>query len=238
VAYASVVVHTPRVTVPGCRFSMGSASLVESDVPNPPHVVTVSPFRMGVHPVTNGEYKEYLEATGAPAPTSWSSRDPAGPSLPVVNVSWDDALAYCQWAGGTLPTEAEWELAARGPENRTYPWGDEEPDERRAHFAQDWNSGGPCGVDLHPAGTSPFGCQDAAGNVWEWCLDGWRADAHLVRTGALDPVIAQEGNVRPLRGGCWRSIAPKLQCAYRNWSHRVVRHVTIGFRLCVRSKTE
>jgi serine/threonine-protein kinase len=215
---------------------MGSAALVESDVPNPPHVVTLSPFELGVHPVTNAEYEAYVESTGAAAPTSWKDPRFADPRFPVVNVSWDDAVAYCEWAGGTLPTEAEWELAARGFDGRTYPWGKDDPDEARAHFAQDWNSGGPCAVGEHPAGVGPFGCHDLAGNVWEWCLDGWSGDAHTFRAGRLDPVGPSNGNVRPLRGGCWRSIAPKLQGAYRNWSHRVVRHVTIGFRFRARGR--
>jgi formylglycine-generating enzyme required for sulfatase activity len=207
---------------------MGSASLVEGEAPNPPHPVTVGPYALGVYPVTNADYAAYVEATGVPAPlTPFSS-----PRAPVTNVSWDDALAYCTWAGGSLPTEAEWELAARGFEGRTYPWGEDAPDEVRAHFAQDWNAGGPCDVAACPAGAGPFGCRHLAGNVWEWCLDEWRTDAHLVRS--VDPRVRARGNVRPLRGGCWRSIAPKLQGAYRNWSHRVVRHVTIGFRLCVR----
>lgn len=212
---------------------MGSAALIESDVVNPPHAVTISPFAIGRHPVTNAEYRKYVEATGAPPPASWGTARLDGPDLPVVGVSWDDAVAYCTWAGGTLPTEAEWELAARGLEGRTFPWGETEPDDRLAHFAQDWNSGGPCDVRAHPDGASPFGCEDLAGNVWEWCLDGWRIDAHVLRDGSHDPVVPADGNVRPLRGGCWRSIAPKLQASYRNWSHRIVRHVTIGFRLCV-----
>jgi formylglycine-generating enzyme required for sulfatase activity len=214
---------------------MGSATLVESDVVNPPHVVSLSPFGIGAYPVTNAEYNEYVRARGVAAPTSWQDSRFSGPRQPVVNVSWDDALGFCAWAGGTLPSEAQWELAARGEDGRTYPWGDEEPDEERAHFAQDWNSGGTCDVGAHPAGAGPFGCHDLAGNVWEWCLDGFLPDAHLLRVGRLDPVAAHEGNVRPLRGGCWRSIVPKLQSGYRNWAHRVVRHITIGFRLCVHS---
>jgi formylglycine-generating enzyme required for sulfatase activity len=214
---------------------MGSPALVECDVTNPPHPVSLSPYAIGAYPVTNADYDAYVTATGATASRSAQDARIAGPHRPVVNVSWDDAVAYCAWAGGTLPSEAEWELAARGFDGRRYPWGNVEPDESHAHFAQDWNSGGTCEVGTHPAGVGPFGNHDLAGNVWEWCLDGFRVDAHVLRADRLDPVIVGEDNVRPLRGGCWRSIAPKLQASYRNWSHRVVRHVTIGFRLCVRS---
>jgi serine/threonine-protein kinase len=225
-------VHPQVVHVPGGRFTMGSAALLESEAPNPPHVITLSAYRIGVHPVTNAQYRSFVDSTGAARPSCWDVERFASPEQPVVGVSWDDALAYCAWAGGSLPTEAQWELAARGLDGRAYPWGSEDPDDQRAHFAQDWNSGGPCAVARHGAGIGPFGCHDLAGNVWEWCSDVWRPDAHVIREGALDPCVTDDGNVRALRGGCWRSIAPKLQGAYRNWSHRVVRHITIGFRFC------
>jgi formylglycine-generating enzyme required for sulfatase activity len=144
------------------------------------------------------------------------------------------AQRYCEWAGGALPTEAQWELAARGFDGRRYPWGDSPPDETRACFAEDWSSGGPGRVGERPAGASAFGCHDMAGNVWEWCLDVFQkeADVERVRLGR-DPCVAGPGRVRPLRGGCWRSIDCKLQAAYRNWTHEVARHTTIGFRLCL-----
>ncbi len=107
------------------------------------------------------------------------------------------------------------------------------PNERLACFAEDWNRGGPSPIGLHPAGASPFGCQDLAGSVWEWCVDSFQADAHLARNHRDPCVVDNAGRVRPLRGGCWRSIKCKLQAAYRNWSHEAARHTTIGFRLCV-----
>jgi formylglycine-generating enzyme required for sulfatase activity len=210
---------------------MGSPEIALADAPNPPHTVTVSSFLLGKLPVTNAEYDVFVRETGALAPQHWSEARFARPRQPVVGVNWDEAEAFCEWAGGTLPTEAEWELAARGVDGRRYPWGGEEPDERHACFGEDWNSGGPSDVGAHPAGAGPFGCEDLAGNVWEWARDGWRLDAHLFRTAQRDPLVPAEDNIRPLRGGCWRSIEPKLQAAYRNWSHRVVRHVTIGFRM-------
>jgi formylglycine-generating enzyme required for sulfatase activity len=227
----------PRlVHVPGGGFTMGAHDIAEAEAPNPPHSVSLSPFWIGVAPVTNAEYRVFMKEHGAREPATWQEARFGGSLQPVVDVSWDDAAAFCAWAGGHLPSEAQWELAARGLTGRRYPWGEEAPDEHRAHFAQDWNRGGPCDVGTHAAGAGPFGCEDLAGNVWEWCADGWRLDAHVerVRQGSRDPVVPTAGSdVRPLRGGCWRSIDPKLQGAYRNWSHRVVRHVTIGFRLCV-----
>jgi formylglycine-generating enzyme required for sulfatase activity len=212
---------------------MGQASIFEAEAPNPPHRVELSPFRIGIHPVTVAEYRAFVEATEAPAPAHADDPVFGQADRPVVGVSWRDALRYCAWAGGTLPTEAQWELAARGFDERRFPWGDAPPDERLACFAEDWNRGGPSPIGLHPAGAGPFGCQDLAGSVWEWCLDTFRADAHLAHA-CRDPcVVDAGGRVRPLRGGCWRSIECKLQAAYRNWTHEAARHTTIGFRLCV-----
>jgi formylglycine-generating enzyme required for sulfatase activity len=210
-------------------FTMGHADIAEAEAPNPPHVVELSEFRLGVHPVTNAEYAAFVAVAGVPTPKTLG-----GPRHPVVGVSYVDALAYCTWAGGTLPSEAQWERAARGPhdDGRRYPWGDAEPSDALASFAEDWNSGGPSAVGLHTAGASPFGCQDLAGNVWEWCLDSFETNAHQLRQGR-DPVLSAAHRVRPLRGGCWRSIDCKLQISYRNWTHEVARHSTIGFRLCV-----
>jgi formylglycine-generating enzyme required for sulfatase activity len=229
----SAPVLPPLLRVPGGIFTMGQAPIFEAEAPNPPHLVELSPFRMGVHPVTNAEFRAFIEATGAPLPSIAEHPLFGQSDRPVVGVGWEEALAYCVWAGGTLPTEAQWELAARGFDQRRFPWGDAPPDERRACFAEDWNRGGPAPIGAHPSGASPFGCQDMAGSVWEWCLDGFRADAYLARTGRDPCVTGEAGRVRPLRGGCWRSIACKLQAAYRNWSHEAARHTTIGFRLCV-----
>jgi formylglycine-generating enzyme required for sulfatase activity len=223
--------RTATVLVPGGRYRIGSASIDEAEAPNPPHSVALSPFRLGRFPVTNREYRAFVAARGGPAPAPWQDQLFSGDDHPVVGVSWDEALAYAKWSGGTLPSEAQWEAAARGPESRVFPWGDEPPNPHLAHFGQDWNTGGTAPVGIHPGGAGPYGCLDLAGNVWEWCLDCWSEGAHEHRSG-LDPVVVAATEVRPLRGGCWRSIEPKLQNAYRNWFHRVARHTTIGFRVC------
>jgi formylglycine-generating enzyme required for sulfatase activity len=222
------------VEVPGGAFTMGHADIFESEAPNPPHTVVLSRFEIGVHPVTNAEFESFLRATGAPPPATFAHPRFGAKDRPVVGIAWEEARRYCAWAAGALPTEAQWELAARGLDGRRYPWGDQPPDESRACFAEDWNSGGPGHVGEHPAGVSPFGCHDMAGGVWEWCLDVFRPDAHVERARLrVDPCVAGEGRVRPLRGGCWRSIDCKLQAVYRNWSHEAARHTTIGFRLCI-----
>lgn len=226
---------SPLLTdVPAGRFEMGQQHIIEAEAPNPPHIVQMSAFRIGIHAVTNAEYAAFVDATGTAAPATANHPILSAPNRPVVGVSYAEALSYCNWAGGTLPTEAQWELAARGFDGRRYPWGDAPPDDERACFARDWVRGGPSPIGSHLAGVGPFGCHDMAGNVWEWCLDVFRNDAHIERSRQeVDPCCGGDGRVRPLRGGCWRSIDCKLQATYRNWTHELARHVTIGFRLCV-----
>lgn len=220
--------------IPGGRFTMGHAHIIEAEAPNPPHEVELLPFRIGVHPVTNAEYAAFVTEAGAAKPTTADHPVLGSPDRPVSGVSYADALAYCAWAGGSLPTEAQWELAARGFDGRRFPWGNAPPDDERACFAQDWNRGGPSRIDEHPSGQSPFGCHDMAGSVWEWCRDVFKTEAHVARERlGVDPCVDGNSRVRPLRGGCWRSIECKLQCAYRNWTHELARHVTIGFRICL-----
>jgi formylglycine-generating enzyme required for sulfatase activity len=224
----------PLVLIPGGIFTMGRDSIVEAEAPNPPHQVELSSFWLGIHPVTNAEYAAFVKSAGAAPPQDFSRPELSAPNRHVTGVGWQDAKRYCEWAGGTLPTEAQWERAARGEDGRRYPWGDDEPDPVKAGFAEDWNRGGPSLVGVHPEGAGPYGCHDLAGSVWEWCLDAFQPDAHLVRPGlGLDPCVCGTTRVRPLRGGCWRSIDCKLQAAYRNWSHEAARHTTIGFRLCI-----
>jgi formylglycine-generating enzyme required for sulfatase activity len=222
------------MAVPEGAFMIGEDGLPEAEALNPRRRVQLSRYAMGTHPVTNREYRDYVQATGAARPLAWTDPAFCQPDQPVVGVSWDEAFAYCRWAGGRLPTEAEWEACARGQDQRPYPWGPEVPDDRRAHFAQDWNQGTTAIVGTHPEGAGPYGHHDLVGNVWEWCLDAWCKDARtLLGADPTNPLRVTPTPVRPLRGGCWRSIDSKLHVSYRNWFHRVARHVTIGFRLCI-----
>lgn len=227
--------HVPvPLVVPEGAFVIGEDGLPEAEAPNPRRRVELSGYAMAIHPVTNREYLDYVQATGAARPATWRERGFERPDQPVVGVSWDEALAYCRWAGGRLPTEAEWEACARGQDLRPFPWGRDGPDERLAHYAQDWNQGRTARVGTHPEGAGPYGHHDLAGNVWEWCLDAWCKDERaLLAADPNNPLVVANNPVRPLRGGCWRSIDSKLHVSYRNWFHRVARHVTIGFRLCV-----
>jgi formylglycine-generating enzyme required for sulfatase activity len=172
-------------------------------------LVEVAAFELARTPVTNAEYAAFVADGGAAAPAHWPSPD----DHPVTFVDWFDASAYCAWAGGRLPTEVEWEKAAAGPEGRRYPWGDDE-DATRAAIGSGMKDGSTRPVGSHPAGASPYGLQDMAGNVWEW-------------TSTEHP-----GGERVLRGGSYAS--PGLawaRCAMRSHSRPQRRQSHIGLRV-------
>ena len=138
-------------------------------------------------PLTNAQYKVFVEATKYTAPSHWDSgRIPTGKeSHPVVNVSWDDAQAFCRWAGVRLPTEREWEKAARGTDGRTYPWGEAAPNGELCNFNN--LVGDTTAVGGYTKGVSPYGLLDMAGNVWEWCEDWYETGkTRVLRGGAFD----------------------------------------------------
>ena len=140
---------------------------------NPPHEVTVDAFEIRKYPVTNQEYAEFVAETGRQAPEHWGGNTPP-PELrnhPVVHVTWEDADAYCRWAGASLPTEAQWEKAARGTDGRTFPWGNDWDRSKCRCSTEQGPAEGTAPVGAFPSGASPFGCLDMAGNVSEWCAD-------------------------------------------------------------------
>jgi iron(II)-dependent oxidoreductase len=180
-------------------------------------------------PVTNEEYQKFVLATGHRVPYGWDETwrtFPTGKNKhPVVNVSWDDANAYARWAGGRLPTEAEWEKAARGTDGRRYPWGNEF-DETRCNLG-----GGTTPVGEYSArGNSPYGVKDMAGNVWEWCAD-WYNENYYGNSPTQNPKGPASGDSHVLRGGAWNHYQVIARCAFRGWYSPVDRDDLIGFRL-------
>lgn len=207
------------IRVPLSAYTMGSTTIGGASVPE--HNITVSTFFVDVYEVTNSQYKAFCDATSREYPMDvdfppmWGYfTNPSWANYPVVNVSWEDAHDYAEWRGKRLPTEAEWELAAKGSvDNRLYPWGDI------------WNSnygntsGSPYSytspVDSCSGGISPTGCHNMAGNVMEWCEDDWHTDytgAPYTGSAWIDEPRAAE---RVARGGSWDHIYTYARCAYR-----------------------
>jgi formylglycine-generating enzyme required for sulfatase activity len=172
-------------------------------------LVDVDAFELAQTPVTNEHYERFVAEEGAAAPPHW----PAPPDHPVTFVDWHEASAFCAWAGGRLPTEAEWEKAARGTDGRTYPWGDEE-DEGYAAVGAGIKHGSTSPVGSHPEGASPYGLQDMAGNVWEWMSTEYPPGERVLRGGSFaSPGLA------------W------ARCTMRSHSRPSRRQSHLGFRV-------
>ncbi len=209
------------VFLEGGNFVMGDNDYPES---SPEHELFVEPFYMDEAPVTNGRYQAYVEATGAAKPRFWDHTDLNGDDQPVTGISWQDAADYATWAGKRLPTEAQWEYAARGREGRTYPWGKLEPEPTRCNY-RDY-LGMPSIVTMHEEGMTPEGIKDMAGNVFEWTLDPFAP------YDKRDSEEAANTPLRVVRGGSWHSGAHELRCTYRKGLFPESRLTTVGFR-CV-----
>jgi formylglycine-generating enzyme required for sulfatase activity len=218
------------VEIPASEFLMGNQETERTPLE---HRVYVSDFLMDKTGVTWGQFKKFAEANGIPLPRHepyWGVHD----DHPVVYVTWEEAKAYCEWAGGRLPTEAEREKAARGTDERKYPWGNEEPDPQRAVYRRTWGHEATGAVGTHPAGASPYGLQDMGGNVWEWCSD-WYDDGFYAVSPYRDPKGPPYGRAHVVRGGSWDSRPSVLSCSCRSWGHRGYRDGDFGFRCSMNS---
>lgn len=227
------------VYVPGGTFAMGSEDGFADE--QPVHDVTLDGFWIDRTEVTNGQYEECV--TDGACNRSGYADDPVfnGKDYPVVGVSWYDAKAYCEWAGGRLPTEAEWEYAARGPESFDFPWGNTfagenlnfcdtncEIEDSRDETADDgYARTAPVGT--YPAGESWVGAQDMAGNVWEWVNDWYDADYYR-NSPERNPHGPSSGEVKVLRGGSWSSVGQYVRSANRNDLDPTNSYINLGFR--------
>jgi serine/threonine-protein kinase len=216
------------IKIPAGEFLMGSND--GDDDEKPPHKVTLDGYWIYKYEVTVAQYRKFCNATGRQMPDapSWGWKD----NHPIVNVSWDDAEAYAQWAGVRLPTEAEWEKAARGTDGRKYPWGNEWDASKCNNYETGPNQTTPVGS--YPQGVSPFGVHDMAGNVWEWCAD-WYDGNYYRSAPSKNPTGPSSGNYRALRGGSWLYVDNDCRAAVRNDNAPAVRNSNDGFR-CVQSR--
>ncbi len=212
------------VWVPPGRLRMGSQEADASEDERPLHRVELTRgFFLGKHPVTQAQWARFCAATGASAPP------PGPPDAPAVEVAWSDAEAYCRWAGLALPTEAQWEYAARGPEGRRFPWGDEEPRADLCLWADHPEAAaGPLPVGRFPRGASPCGCLDMAGGVWEWVADWYDTYARWV---TRDPVGPPAGLFKVARGGSFSAPAAHCRASARRMLLPAMRAANLGFRV-------
>ena len=247
VSHGQNVAATEMAQIPAGGFLMGSDDGPQDE--RPQHRVQLAAYWIDHTPVTNSQFAQFLNAVGPQGPQGeryydiddndarvhrrdgkWSA-DRSSENHPVVEASWYGALAYCRWLGKRLPTESEWEKAARGTDGRKFPWGSEPPDKMRAHFGAGWNDLRP--VDGFPKGASPYGVLDMAGNGWEWVSSAYLPYPYDSKDGREDLTREQ---VRGTRGGGHDSRPEELTTTHRG--RQVSRnarggHHNIGFR-CAR----
>ena len=224
----------PMVRIPAGEFIMGS----DTGQPNqaPAHSVDLSMYWIDQYEVSVAQYTACV-ADGACTPP-WAYHSETHPDYyegetfqqyPIQAITWRQAEAYCAWVGGRLPTEAEWEKAARGTDQRMYPWGDDAPDCTKANFDRCLND--PNQVGAYPAGVSPYGLYDMAGNVWEWTADYYDSEAYATHT-LQDPQGPASGTHRVIRGGSWSTSDITQQTTYRYPSDPSSAWNSVGIR-CV-----
>jgi formylglycine-generating enzyme required for sulfatase activity len=210
------VTETPMAEVPAGEFTMGFDGTQGLEDERPGHRIWLDAFSIDRFEVATAQYAQFLAAEKRAAPWQWETVDLTHHAdRPVIGVDWHDADAYCQWKGKRLPTEAEWEKAARGTDGRLYPWGNEVPTKEYANFALGARfsySQVLLPVQSYEPGKSPYGLYQMAGNAYEWVQD-WYATNYYEISPARNPQGPAQGLFKVLRGGSWSDL-PKYLLTY------------------------
>ncbi len=241
------------ILIPAGEFIMGTDSEGANADQKPAHRVYLDAFYIDKHEVTNAQFEAFIVDSGYQNRKLWTvagwnfiqknqiktllhhgqNSVSTAPDHPVIGVSWYEASAYASWVGKRLPTEAEWEKAARGTDRSIYPWGNEMDFSRLNYFSHHEKI---LGVGSFPSGASPYGILDMAGSVWEWCADWYRED-YYPQSSQKNPKGPDSGEYRVLRGGGWDSIRLQLRTFYRYYNEADRRAYNTGFR-CAQDATE
>jgi formylglycine-generating enzyme required for sulfatase activity len=223
------------IDIPAGEFQMGDNFNEGASDERPVHTVYLDSYKIARYELTFDQYDKFCDDTGKNKPSDerWGRG-----TRPVINVSWDDAKAFCDWLSKKtgrdihLPTEAQWEKAARGTDQRRYPWGNSSPNCSTANYAGCCRQTKPVGS--YSSGVSPYGVHDMAGNVYEWCSD-WYSDTYYSSSPRNNPTgsaIPTVPGTRILRGGAWNSKALALRSTRRHYGHQFAsRYRNYGFRL-------
>lgn len=229
----------PMVTIPAGTFLMGNPEGKGRADERPQRSVHLDEFAIDQVEVTNERYMAFVKSTGHRNPPNPYGTGPLSSvagieHLPVVQTTWYDAKAYCSWAKKRLPTEAEWEKAARGTDGRLYPWGNEPPTAKRANFDREWDDEHTLhAVGALPGGDSPYGVKDMAGNAREWVSDWYDAEYYQHAPDRNPQGPDKKGVVRSIRGGSWHSPASDITTSGRGRGGFALQTHGTGFR-CAR----
>ena len=232
------------IRIPAGEFLMGSNKKVDKQAHDdelPQHRLRLPEYYIGKSPVTVAQFRAFVQQSGYQPEDKDSLKGKS--NHPVVRVTWHEAIAFCEWLSQktthtfSLPSEAEWEKAARGTDGRIYPWGNRF-DKNRCNMEESGIKTTTPAGKYSPWGDSPFGCADMAGNVWEWTRSLWGKDSETPEfkypydfDGERENLEVGDGVARVLRGGSFPNITWNVRCAYRDWDYPIFRNLSMGFRV-------